>query len=182
MAELVIESKGEFEGAVRVTVDGKELGSIPTGLAGAFREAIKELECKHEPATCRAQLEADAGVSGAVDVFLWAGAAPMTPGDEPFLPPGLGSKLHLFPGQAERLDEGLHSRAKAKRVLRSGVVGSLGDRWCVTLDGESIGTLGPGSYCRLQEASSAGFPLTCRVRIIRAPERPVRILADLPPD
>jgi hypothetical protein len=114
-------------------------------------------------------------------VFLWASPR-ARPDDEPFLPPGLGPTLKLYEGQAERLDEALHSRAKAKRVVTVGEVRPSDGGWCVTLDGAPIGTLGPGSDKRLREAHAAGYPLTCRVRIIREQDRSLRVLANLPAD
>jgi len=182
MATLVLESAGEYAGAVRVSVGGEELGSIPHDLAPEFRDAVERLHRAGLPATCRAELEAAGGADGGyVDVFLWASPRPRSD-DEPFLPPGLGATLELNEGQAERLDDALHSRAKAKRAVRVGEVARSDGGWCVTLDGAPIGTLGAGSDKRLREAQAAGFPLTCRVRIIRAQGRPLRVLADLPAD
>src|SRR5208283_1567414 len=54
MAKLVLEPEGEYAGAVRVTVGGKELGSIPHDLAPEFRDALEQLRRAGLPATCRA--------------------------------------------------------------------------------------------------------------------------------
>ncbi len=182
MAKLVIELEGEYAGAVRVTVGGKELGSIPHGLAPEFRDAVEQLHKEGLPATCRAALEAEDDSDEAyVDVFLWASPTPRSD-DEPFLPPGLGPTVRLDNGEAERLDEALHSRAKSKRVAKVGELLPVDDGWRVVLDGRPVGTLEPGAYHRLSEARAAGFPLTCRVRIIRELGQPLRVVADLPPD
>lgn len=182
MAKLEIELEGEYAGAVRVTVGGKELGSIPHRLAPEFRDAVEQLHKDGLPATCRAALEAEEDSDEAyVDVFLWASPTPR-PNDEPFLPPGLGATVWLDKGEAERLDEALHSRAKSKRIAKVGELLSTDGGWRVVVDGRPIGTLAPGTYDRLREASAAGFPLTCRARIIREFGKPLRVVADLPPD
>jgi hypothetical protein len=179
MAQLVIQANGAYEGAVRVMVGGSELGSIPSRLAGKFRDAITQLDSVGCPATCHAQLEAELP-EGNVDVFLWA-APSLRDHDEPFLPPGLGPPLRLYPGQAERLDASIDSRAKVKRVVKTGEIRPSDGGWCVVVDGVPIGNLRGDSDSRLREVSTAGFPLTCRVRIIRERER-LRVLADLPRD
>jgi hypothetical protein len=182
MAKLVIELTGEYAGAVRVTVGGKEPGSIPHGLAPEFRDAVEQLHKEGLPATCRAALEAEDDTDEAyVDVFLWASPTPRSD-DEPFLPPALGPTVRLDNGEAERLDEALHSRAKSKRIAKVGELLPMDCGWRVALDGRPVGTLEPGAYDRLREARAAGFPLTCRVRIIREFGKPLRVLADLPPD
>lgn len=182
MAELVIELEGEYAGAVRVKVGGTELGSIPHSLAAEFRDAVEQLHRAGLPATCRAELEAgDGGDEAYVDVFLWASPTQRSD-DEPFLPPGLGSTVRLDEGQAERLDESLHSRAKSKRIAKVGELVDTDGGWRVVLDGHPVGTLEPGTYDRLSEARAAGFPLTCRARIIREFGKPLRVAADLPLD
>lgn len=182
MAKLVIELEGEYAGAVRVTVGGKELGSIPHTLAAEFRDAVEQLHKEGLPATCRAVLEAEDGSDEAyVDVFLWASPKPRSD-NEPFLPPGLGPTVRLDEGQAERLNELLHSRAKSKRIAKVGELLHTDGTWRVALDGHPVGTLEPGTYDRVGEAGAAGFPLTCRVRIIRELGKPLRVVADLPRD
>jgi hypothetical protein len=182
MAKLVIELDGEYAGAVRVTVGGKELGSIPHSLAPEFRDAVEQLHRAGLPATCRAALEVDDGDDEEyVDVFLWASPTARSD-DEPFLPPSLGSTVQLHEGWAERLDESLHSRAKSKRIAKVGELLHTDGRWGIALDGHPVGTLEPGTYDRVREAGAAGFPLTCRVRIIRELGKSLRVVADLPRD
>jgi hypothetical protein len=183
MAVLVVEQAGEYAGAVRVTVGGEVLGSIPHALAPAFRDAVDHLHRAGLPATCRATLEADDSTDAEyVDVFVWAGPKPRSDG-EPFLPPGLGPPVQLFDGQVERLALLLQqSKAKSKRIVKVGELISTDPGWCLTLDAEPVGLLDSGADGRLHAAHSAGFPLTCRVRIIKESERPLRVLADLPKD
>jgi hypothetical protein len=183
MAKLVVQLEGEYAGAVRVTVDGDELGSIPHALAPAFRDAVEQLHRAGLPATCRATLEADdSSDAGFVDVFLWAAPKPRSD-DEPFLPPGLGPPVKLYGGQAERIAGLLQaSHAKSKRIVRVGELIPTDAGWCLTVDREPVGLLTAGADRLLDAAHSAGFPLTCRVRIIKDAEKPLRVLADLPRD
>jgi hypothetical protein len=182
MAELRIEPDGQYAGAIRVIVGDIMLGSIPHGLADEFREAVEQLHKAGLMATCRASLEADLNDDQTyVDVFLWASPKPRS-ADEPFFPPGLGEVVRLDAGQAERLEESLHSRAKKKRVVKSGELLPTSRGWGVVLDDQEIGILGSSAYKRVTEARAAGFPLTCRVRLLREPEQPLRVMADLPSD
>ncbi len=161
---------------------GITLGSIPHNLSEEYRDAVEQLHKAGLPATCRACLEADLSDDKAyVDVFLWASPKPRSD-DEPFLPPGLGQVVQLDAGQAGLLEESLHSRAKTKRVVKAGELVHTDHVWRVALDGHQIGTLGPGAYRRVSEARAAGFPLTCRVRLIRGSGKPLRVIADLPPE
>jgi hypothetical protein len=180
MAELRLELDGPYAGAVRVTVGGVVLGSIPHSLADEFRETVQQLHTAGLPATCRAELEANLDDEKAyVDVFLWASPKPSSD-DEPFFPPGLGKVVQLDWGEAERLDESLHSRATRKRVVKVGELLATDQGWRVVLDDRQIGTLGSGAYKRVSEARAAGFPLTCRVRLLREPAKPLRVVVDLP--
>ncbi len=145
MARLNIEPAGKYAGAVRITVGGTQLGSIPHGLAAEFRNVVEQLHKEGLPATCRAELEAEYRDEEAyVDVFPWVAPTPRSD-DEPFLPPGLGSTVRLADGQAECLDESLHSRAKSKRMRKIGELTQTEDGWLVALDGHPIGMLEPGS-------------------------------------
>jgi hypothetical protein len=84
--------------------------------------------------------------------------------------------------QAERLEESLYSRAKKKGVVKCGELLPTSRGWRVVLDDQEIGTLGSGTHKRVREAWAAGFPLTCRVWLLREPEQPLRVMADLPSD
>ncbi len=181
MAELRIEPDGEYPGAVRVWVGRAILGSIPHTQAPAYREVTERLHVSNRPATCRAQLEADLGEDSYVDVFLSARPQERAP-DEPFLPPLLGATVEVDQGQAERLDESMQSRAKSKRVVNTGELVRADGAWSVLLEGERIGRLPSGKRGRLDEARAAGVPLTCRIRLIRAPGKPLRVQADFPSD
>lgn len=182
MAELRIELEGEYAGALRVCVSGVEVGSIPHGLSEEFRDAVEQLHKLRQPATCRAQLEADLVDDEAyVDVWLSAGPHPRSE-DDPFLPPGSGTEVQLYHGQAERLNDSMRSRAKSKRAIEIGQLTPGNPGWLVVLHGETIGSLPAGRYSRLDQARSAGFPLTCRIRLVRAPDKPLRVNADFPSD
>jgi len=143
----------------------------------AFREAVEECHKAGLPATCRAELEADLNDDeGYVDVFISARPS-LRSDDEPFLPPCGGTRVHLDEGEAERLDESLHSRAKTKKATRLGELLHTPCGWRVSLDGQPIGTLETERYQRIEEARAAGFPLTCWVDITRAQGKPLRVIA-----
>jgi hypothetical protein len=177
MAELRIEEEGQYAGAVRVYVDGRQLGSIPHGLASEFREVIHRLSVADQPATCRAQLDPGPGY---IDVWLCAKSRERA-ADDPFLPPMLGARLNLSADTVRYLDEViLGQRAKSKRVVRTAELVECDGGWTVVLDGRELGALPDGQYPRLEEVSGTEFPLTCQVRILRQPDRPLRVEADFP--
>ena len=142
-----------------------------------FRAVVTQLQASGSPATCRAQLDEGEWV----DVSLDARPEPRS-ADDPFLPPLSASTVRLYPGEAQRLDEGLHSRAKSKRfvvlgepICRRGVAADdrrnthgddrrqelgtrSGPRWRVPLDVSGPHPPGageaPSSHCR---SSSGGL-------------------------
>jgi hypothetical protein len=178
MAELRIEEEGQYAGAVRVYVGGVQLGSIPHGLAQEFRDVTARLAAAGTPTLCRALLDAEPG--GYVDVWL-CGKARERQADDPFLPPTLGERLTLTADVIAYLDDVvLGTRAKSKRVVSNGELVQRAGGWRVVLDGHDLGSLPGARYLRLDEAQAAGFPVTCQVRILRQPDRPVRVEADFP--
>ena len=177
MAELRIEEEGQYAGAVRVYVGGKQLGSIPHDLASQFREVIRRLSVAGQQATCRAQLDPGPGY---IDVWLCAKSRERAD-DDPFLPPMLGARLNLSTDAIAYLDDViLGRRAKSKRVVRTAELVERDGNWTVVLDCRELGVLPAGQYPRLEEASGTEFPLTCQVRILRQPDRPLRVEADFP--
>jgi hypothetical protein len=177
MAELKIETTGQYAGAVRVFVAGESLGSIPHDLAEKFRAVIEELGKSDQPATCRVELEVEDWLN------VWLDARPMRrPDDDPFLPPLSSETVQLYPGQAERLDAAFQSKAKSKRVIGLGRLSALEGSWELAIDETPVGILQGGRYSALGEVVDAGFPLTCQVRMIRDPGRAFRVMADIPRD
>jgi hypothetical protein len=176
-AELRIEPAGQYAGAVRVFVAGEMLGSIPHDLADKFRAVITELAVSDLPATCRVQLD----IGEWLDVWLDARPQRRDPND-PFLPPLSSSTVHLYPEEAERIEEGLHSNAKSKRVVVLGELSAVGSSWQLAIEGRPVGKLEDGAYSALEEARDGGFPLTCQVRILRVQGKALRVMADLPRD
>jgi hypothetical protein len=177
MAELRVETRGRYTGAVRVHVEGTELGSIPHSLTADFRAVVNRLHEAGDRATCRAELDAEPG--GGVDV--WLAARPHErAGDEPFLPPLSGARVAVPDEELRRLEEALGTRAKSKRVVRRGELVPRGRSWAVLAEGREFGTLPERHYIRLEQARDARFPLSCRVRIIRQPDGPLRVHADFP--
>jgi hypothetical protein len=177
MAELLIETTGKYAGAVRVYVAGTELGAIPHAIAADFRTVVERVREAGDVPTCRAELDADA--EPYVDV--WLSAAPRERSDdEPFLPPMSGARVNVAEDELGRLNEMLGTRARSKRVVRIGTLEERDRGWALMLDGRELGRLPQATYTRVIEARDAGFPLSCRVRIIRAPERTLRVEADFP--
>lgn len=184
MAELKIEAKGKYAGAIGVFIAGKMLGHIPHDLVGKFHPIIEDLSHEGSSATCRAELE----WGEFCDVWLDVSPRRLQPGD-PFLPSGPGTRVVLFPGQSERLNDEMHSKAKSKRIVKTGTISEIVDGWQMSIDDEPIGVLEKNRpeissvtdcFTILNEVVAAGFPLTCRVRILRDPEKPLRVMADFP--
>lgn len=171
MAELVIEQTGRYAGAVRVLVGGEEVGSVPHGAADAYRSVIEALNAGGSAATCR--ISADEGELAPWLLIL--GRPAVRADDAPFLPPaGGGAYATMAPGEAERLDSPLNSRAKTKHVTRTATL-TIGSRGLgVWLDDLQVGNL-VGDFPRVKEAASAGFPLTCRAVLRRDPGRGFRL-------
>jgi hypothetical protein len=174
MAELRIETTGQYAGAVRVFVAGEMLGSIPHDLAETFREVVSDLWSRDMVATCRAELEADEWSN------VWLDARPEPrPKDDPFLPPFSPFQVNLGPGEAERLDEGLQSRAKNKRVVTVGRLAPKPGKWQLVLDDTPVGVIEDRLWA-VESAIVAGMPLSCQVRILREEGKGLRVMADLP--
>lgn len=82
MAELRIETEGDYPGAVRVFVGGVQLASIPHDYTLAFQSVVEELGRASRPATLHVRLEAD----DYVDVWGFCEPKVRAP-DEPLLCP-----------------------------------------------------------------------------------------------
>ncbi|HLI32972.1 MAG TPA: hypothetical protein VKU89_09580 [Solirubrobacteraceae bacterium] len=178
MAALTIEARGTYAGAVRVEVAGAVLGHVPHGAADEYRNVVEALAKSTLPCTCRAELE----VGDYADVWLHGRPEPRST-DEPFLPP-IDSEVavDLDEGQARSLDESLCSRAKSKTADRLAELRQAGSIWRVVLAGSDIGSLAPGNYDRVVQGRTAGFPLTCWLRIARRPQKPLRVTVAIPRD
>jgi hypothetical protein len=178
LAELRIEQSGPYAGAVRVYVGDTQLGSVPSGLADAYRKAVETLTCNGHPATIHVELD----IGEYVDV--WGLCKPQLRQEgEPLLPTQYREDVHLFDGIAADLDASLNSRAKEKKVRRNSAV-SLGadGTWNVSEGGRVIGTLVGKSYKRLHELMRAGLPLDVVVTIHRMLGRPLSVHVSIPPD
>lgn len=175
MAELTVESSGQYAGAVHVSVARTLLGNIPHDLAEKYREMVLHLHSQGKPATCRAQLEAN-------EYFdVWLDAKPEERVGETAFLPRLGEvDVVLDEGQAERIDASLKSKAKTKRLEKLGGLLRTEDGWRVLLDHELIGTLKQNDQPYLYQADSRSLPMTCMVRILRRPDRPLFVGAEFP--
>lgn len=188
MAQLVEVMDGPYAGSVAVYVGGDRVGSLRHGLAEVYRPVLAKVAGRGLPATCRGAIYGghygdDPPGWRNFGVGLYQSSHPRpAPEGAPFLPPGVGIRVTLSEGVAERLDAGLNSKAKSKVGRTSGVIDP--DGWKLSLDGEVVGVLEPYgglSALRLvQAAADAGWPLTCHVRVIREPAKPLRVMADLP--
>ena len=178
LAELRVETTGQYKGAVRAFVDGMQVASIPHGLQGEFREVVESLNRDGIAATIHVELE-----SGAyVDVWGLCKAERRRE-DEPLLPTQYREDIDLLDGIGSALDESLASRAKEKKVRRYAVLsrGSKGV-WSVSEGGRMLGTLERKPYKRLHEVMRAGLPLDVVVTIHRRPERELVAHVSIPPD
>lgn len=178
LAELRIEHSGPYAGAVRVYVGDAQVGTVPSELADAFREAVETLTSNGQPATIHVELD----VGEYVDVWGLCKPQPRQEG-EPLLPTQYREDVQLFDGIAAALDASLNSRAKEKKTRRKGEV-SLGvdGTWTVSDGGHAIGTLVSKPYKRLHELMHAGLPLEVVVTIHRRTGRPLSVHVSIPPD
>jgi hypothetical protein len=178
LAELRVETTGQYAGAVRVFVDGRQVASIPRGLEGEYRGVVESLNHEGVTATIHVALESDAYVD------VWGLCKPERRREgEPLLPTQYQEDIDLLDGIASALDESLASRAKEKKVRRSGVL-SLGSNgvWSVSEGGRVLGTLERKPYKRLYEVMGAGLPLDVVVTVHRRPERELIAHVSIPPD
>jgi hypothetical protein len=178
LAELRVETTGQYAGAVRAFVDGMQVASIPHGLQSEFREVVESLNREGVAATIHVELESGAYVD------VWGLCKPERRREgEPLLPTQYREDIDLLDGIASALDESLASRAKEKKVRRNGVLsrGSNGV-WSVSEGGRVLGTLKRKPYKRLHEVMRAGLPLDVVVTIHRRPERELVAHVSIPPD
>jgi hypothetical protein len=176
MAELRIEERGQYAGAVRVFVDRQMVSAIPHQHADPYREIVRRLNEQDKPSTCRAELQ----VAEYVDV--WLAAKPEERDEkEPFLPElGVGVQVRLNQDGREYVEHLLGPRARNKRIKPVAELNSDGTIWTVILDELPIGELPRGTYTTPNQAREAAFPTTARLLIVRKEGRPLRITAGFP--
>jgi len=178
LAELRVETTGQYVGAVRAFVDGRQVASIPRGLEDEYREVVESLNREGAAATIHVELESDAYVD------VWGLCKPERRREgEPLLPTQYREDIDLLDGVASALDESLVSRAKEKKVRRNGLL-NLGSNgvWSVSEGGRVLGTLERKPYKRLYEVMGAGLPLDVVVTVHRRPERELVAHVSIPPD
>ncbi len=183
--QLAVLEHGEYAGAIGVYLAGHRAGSVPAEQVEAYRPVVAALSEQRRPATCRAVV-VGGGEMRDGDGVLNFGLSMLQPNrpevagrDAPFLPPHVGMRVSIDSQTATDLDAALPSRAKRFVHRRTG-----------TLTAEGTLSVGGGIVGRLEDASGvlqllravqgAGYPLTCAVRLIREPERPLRVAVDLP--
>ena len=175
-AELVIESKGPYAGAVRVLVGGEEVASVPHAVSSDYRHIVEKLHAMGDAATCRIS-----ATDGELAPWLFIlGRPAVRQEDAPFLPPtGPGDFVALSDGEMERLDATLNSRAKTKHVGHTVSLAFEPSGLAVWLEGVRVGSL-PCEYPRVKAAEREGFPLTCHAMLRRDPERGFRLQVFVP--
>ncbi len=189
-AQLVVVADGPYAGAVGVYVGGYRVGSIANDLLERYRPVVAALAEQGRPATCRAvivggQYDPLSGSSLNLGIALLQPGRPApAPEDAPFLAPVCGLGISVSADVATGLDGFLNSRAQRHVRRCTGVLEAEGrGGWSLRLDGEMVGPLMAYSHIdlgRVQAAAAARQPLSCMVRVIREPARPLRVMADLP--
>jgi hypothetical protein len=182
--QLAVLEQGEYAGSVGVYLAGHRAGSIPAEQVDAYRPVVADLTAQGLPATCRAALVGGGTMRDGDGVLnfglglLQLNRPEVAGPNAPFLPPLVGMPVTVGEA-AKQLDAEMPSRAKRFVHRRIGVL-TL-DR-TLSIDGVYVGRLVDGSSVQelLHAAHDAGYPLTCAVRVIREPERPLRVAVDLP--
>lgn len=135
---------------------GSQVARIPYNAAYTFREAIDALHRRGLPATCRAELDADA------EGHVWLHTKPVVRAAvQPFLPPIGTRPVDLPRRHSEMLDRSLAGDARSTQTERTALLTPEADYWALSLDGQRLGFLQSHPYPRLREAFARGFPLTC---------------------
>jgi hypothetical protein len=182
--QFAVLENGECAGAIGVYLAGQRAGSVPADQVDAYRPVVAALTEQGRPATCRAAL-VGGGAMRDGDGVLNYGLGMLQPNrpqiagpDAPFLPSHVGMRVTVGEA-AKQLDAAMPSRAKRFVHRRTGLL-TL-DR-TLSIDGVYVGRLVDGSSVQelLHTVHDAGYPLTCAVRVIREPERPLRVAVDLP--
>lgn len=187
--QLAVVPTGQWAGAVGVYAAGVRVASIPAELAEAYHRVVTELAGAGLPAMCRAVVVGGhaRGASGAdASRFGLAllGRPALADTDQPFLAPESGCRTDVPDLLGAELDAALPSRAKNYIRRTVGHVDVTDSHLIV--DGRRLGRLGsdwPDGHDRLdlvRAAAARGHPTTCLVRMIRAPERQLCVMADLP--
>lgn len=182
--QLAVLENGEYAGAIGVYLAGQRAGSVPADQVDAYRPVVAALTEQGRPATCRAAL-IGGGEMRDGDGILNFGLGMLQPNrpevagpDAPFLPPHVGMRVTVGEA-AKQLDAEMPSRAKRFVHRRTG---SLTTDGTLSVGGAVVGRLedASGVLDLLLATHDAGYPLTCAVRLIREPERPLRVAVDLP--
>jgi hypothetical protein len=189
MAELRTIRTGDYAGGIEVHLGGALVGHLPQTRSSEYQPVLADLEGAGVRATCRAVIVGghyepdDQGWRYfGVALLQPAKPAPFDPSRDPFLPPFVGQRVDVRSGHDDLFARILNSKAKSKRVAVLGRLTHDSRDWQVAIDGDAVGAL-DAEYLddtRLREAEAAGFPLTCQLRVIREPDRPLRVAADLP--
>lgn len=180
--QLAVLPSGPYAGSVAVYAGGQRVASIPNSWSDDYRPVVEELAAEGKPATCRAVLAGHETEREAIGVWalLWTTRAARFEGG-PMLPQLIGTRVDVAESTLAGLDGSLKSRAKRVTDRRVGQVDVATGQ--VALDGQPIGVLvdpSPESMAAVRAAAAEGFETTCGVRLVREPQQPLRVVADLP--
>jgi hypothetical protein len=186
--QLAVVPTGEWAGAVGVYAAGARVASIAAEAAEEFRAVVAELKQAGRPATARAVVvggHARGTRGGDARRFGLALITPTHPAvaeaDAVFLPPEYGREASVPKVLAQQLDAALPSRAK--NFIRRTVGHIDPDDGTLVVDGRRLGPVcvdRPEELALVRAVAASGHPTTCLVRMIRAPQRTLRVMADLP--
>jgi hypothetical protein len=180
--QLALLPSGPYAGSVAVYADGRRVASIPSSWSGDYRLVVEELAAEGKPATCRAVL---AGYeTGRETIGIWAllrSTRAARFGGAPMLPQLIGTRVQVTESMLATLDGSIKSRAKKVTDRRVGRLDVATGQ--VAVDDQPIGSLVdplPETIAAARAAAKAGLETTCGIRFVREPEKPLRVVADLP--
>jgi hypothetical protein len=186
--QLAVVPTGQWAGAVGVYAAGKRVAAIAADTAEEYQAVVAALADAGLPATARAVIvggHSRGTHGGDARRFGLALISPTHPAaadaDAAFLPPECGYEAAVSEELARQIDGGLPSRAKTFVRRTTGHIDPADGT--LVVDGQRLGPVcadRPGDLALVRAAASAGHPTTCLVRMIRAPQRTLRVMADLP--
>lgn len=196
-AELRIETRGQYAGAVRVFVDDQQIGSVSSAESAEVRDIVAAINADGMAATAHATIstpfrqtttiqahgfEVDLTMSSnsSHGASLLASCARAQP-DDPLFPLVEDVLVDLLVGMDVALDESLDSRAKTKWrerdvELRLDATGL----WQVWDQGRQIGHLPDRSWSRLKRIRDHGYPTVAPMRVTRRPGGYLRVAVTTP--
>lgn len=177
MVRYGVETEGKYAGrAVRCWVGKYQVGTVEAESEGPFRQFIEAMAAEGLPATCRARFD-----RSETWPRLWmVGELERRASDAPFLPPLTEIDVEVEEPVAQMLNSRFESKAKTKTATRVGTLLNVQGRTWLALDDAPTGRLPGPERDDVDQAMSAGLPVTCSVTIKRRAERPLAVTVDVP--